>query len=144
MELLVVMVITSLVLYLGFLVLSFSLKQINQFTNTYENNQNLLMCYYEMEELFYQADKVRIHENSILFEGKKNFVVEVGDSSVIVLNESGISQPYSLVVSKLEVEQHVSLLHSLQLNIQGREGVEYIWTFEKQYDLQTLYEESIK
>ena len=93
MELLVVLVITSIVLYLGFLVIQTSNLQLNSFQSYFQKQRDEDLLYFQLNELFDQSETIQLKQNQLKFTREEHrAILEQNDTSLIITGFLGDKQ----------------------------------------------------
>ena len=146
MELLVVLVITSIVLYLGFLVIQTSNLQLNSFQSYFQKQRDEDLLYFQLNELFDQSETIQLKQNQLKFTREEHrAILEQNDTSLIITGFLGDETNYTIAGAKFSVKESEQLVEQLSITFQNRSKNQPTkWNFSKEYDFVTLYENRIR
>lgn len=132
-ELITVMAISSIVLYLGFLLFSNFQSTTSKFVKNRDTKREVHGLYTQIQKEFLEANFIEVSDQFIGFSKKDHYSeLEIGDS-VLVLNRDGITDSVFVKINNVLVDKvNESLLSFLQIDFQfGKHPME--WSFHKEY-----------
>ncbi len=140
LEIITVLVITSLLIYLGFLMLSQQRVQLSKFSSYYQQQQELEQCQFQITQLFNQANFIKTTPNGLQFNGKLDSEMEFNKTQIVIsFIDDQPSKIYQIGVDQFKISKIAQVVDSLQLTIQTTNNQQYQWYFSKDYDMNTLY-----
>jgi len=143
-ELLVVIIITSIVFYIVFLIVNTNFIGLDKIEALQAHKESQILLKTQINQLVFNADRINSKNQKIIFQGENDLILDIKDSTVLLINSDGILlDEFPVVVDQINTYKNLGLISSIEVMVTQNKNQKVTWHFQKDYDYRTMYEEHL-